>query len=51
MVIWKDGNYIKTEQTDEYSKTVVYNKDTDSMSTTITTSDKIIIELKNGTSK
>lgn len=51
MVIWKDGNYIKTEQTDKYSKTVLYNKDSDSMSTTTTTSEKISVELKSGISK
>lgn len=51
MVIWKDGNYIKTEQTDKYSETVLYNKDSDSMSTTTITSEKISVELKNGISK
>lgn len=51
MVIWKDGNYIKTEHTDEYSKTVLYNKDSDSMSITTITSEKTIVELKNGINK
>ena len=51
MVIWKDGNYIKTEQTDKYIKTVLYNKDSDIISTTTSTSEKITVEFKNGISK
>ena len=51
MVIWENGNHIKTEQTDEYSKTVLYNKDSDIISTTIMTSEKISIKFNNGINK